>query len=107
MVAMGWQAGRLSGVWRRMRIYDCALACVLLLCLSPVLIAQPHWAGNSFASSAVVSLDVASPDKDPLVDSAFDHFYNMEYDRSVQEFERILDRRPDDPFAINHLLTAV
>jgi len=31
----------------------------------------------------------------------------MDYDRSVQEFQKILDRHPDDPFAVNHLLTAV
>ncbi len=44
---------------------------------------------------------------DPQTDVAFDHFYNMEYDRSTQEFEKILEKRPNDPFAINHLLTAV
>jgi tetratricopeptide (TPR) repeat protein len=44
---------------------------------------------------------------DPLNASAFDRFYNMDYDRSVQEFQKILDRHPDDPFAVNHLLTAV
>ncbi len=44
---------------------------------------------------------------DPLNNSAFDRFYNMDYDRSVQDFQKILDRHPDDPFAINHLLTAV
>ena len=43
---------------------------------------------------------------DPLNNSAFDHFYNMEFDRSVEEFRRIADRYPDDPFAANHLLTA-
>ena len=48
-----------------------------------------------------------SAQHDPAVDAAFDHFYNMEYDRSIQEFEKIVDRRPNDPFAINHLLTAV
>jgi len=31
----------------------------------------------------------------------------MDYDRSVQDFQKILDRHPNDPFAINHLLTAV
>src|SRR5258708_7890728 len=41
------------------------------------------------------------------VDVAFEHFYNMDYDRSVQEFDKILDRHPDDPFAVNHLLTTV
>ncbi|MGA8763525.1 MAG: hypothetical protein WB562_11730, partial [Candidatus Sulfotelmatobacter sp.] len=42
-----------------------------------------------------------------MTDSAFDHFYNMDYDRSIQEFEKNLERRPTDPFAVNHLLTAV
>jgi Flp pilus assembly protein TadD len=44
---------------------------------------------------------------DPQTDAAFDHFYNMEYDRAAQEFEKIVEKRPNDPFAINHLLTAV
>src|SRR5579871_6340998 len=44
---------------------------------------------------------------DPQTDVAFDHFYNMEYDRATQEFEKIVEKRPNDPFAINHLLTAV
>src|SRR5207253_2363976 len=29
------------------------------------------------------------------------------YDRATQEFEKILEKRPNDPFAVNHLLTAV
>lgn len=44
---------------------------------------------------------------DSLSDEAFASFYNLEYDRSVQDFERILERHPDDPFAVNHLVTAV
>lgn len=44
---------------------------------------------------------------DPLNASAFDHFYNLDYDRSIREFEQVLKRHPDDPFAVNHLLTAV
>ncbi|MGC1452681.1 MAG: hypothetical protein WA830_21840 [Candidatus Sulfotelmatobacter sp.] len=44
---------------------------------------------------------------DPQSDAAFDHFYNMEYDRSTQEFEKILEKHPNDPFAVNHLLTVV
>src|SRR5258707_12883542 len=43
---------------------------------------------------------------DPLVDAAFEHFYNMDYDRSIQEFDKLLDRHPNDPSAVNHLLTA-
>ena len=44
---------------------------------------------------------------DPLNAQAFDHFYNMDYDRSIQEFDQVLKHHPDDPFAVNHLLVAV
>jgi tetratricopeptide (TPR) repeat protein len=37
----------------------------------------------------------------------FEHFYNMEYDRAIREFEQVLQAHPDDPFAVNHLLSAV
>ena len=37
--------------------------------------------------------------------AAFDHFYNMDYDRATQEFDKIAQKHPNDPFAINHLLT--
>jgi hypothetical protein len=50
--------------------------------------------------------DSAAP-HDPLVDAAFDHFYNMEYERSLAEFEKNLEKHPNDPFAVNHMLTAV
>jgi tetratricopeptide (TPR) repeat protein len=45
--------------------------------------------------------------EDPLNASAFDHFYNLDYQPAVSEFEQVLKRHPDDPFAVNHLLTAV
>ncbi len=44
---------------------------------------------------------------DPQTDAAFDDFYNMQYDRATAEFEKNLDKHPNDPFAINHLLTVV
>jgi len=44
---------------------------------------------------------------DPQAEVAFDHFYNMEYERAIPEFERILEKHPDDPFSVNHMLTAV
>jgi tetratricopeptide (TPR) repeat protein len=44
---------------------------------------------------------------DAQTDAAFDHFYNMEYDRAIPEFERILDKHPNDPFAVNHMLTVI
>ena len=44
---------------------------------------------------------------DALNPPAFEHYYNLEYDAAVQDFERILARHPSDPFAVNHLLSAI
>jgi len=61
--------------------------------------------GTSGTSST--STAVTSPPRDPLVDSAFDHFYNMDYDRAIQEFQKVLDRSPNSPSAVNHLLATI
>jgi tetratricopeptide (TPR) repeat protein len=52
---------------------------------------------------------VASPfrPRDPVNAIAFDRFYNLDYDRAVQGFERVAGKYPEDPFAVNHLLTGV
>ena len=52
------------------------------------------------------STSLAYRPHDPLNLTAFNHFYNLDYDRAVQEFEQVLARHPDDPFAVNHLLTS-
>lgn len=44
---------------------------------------------------------------DPSNAPAFEHFYNLEYDQAVQGFEQVLHRHPDDPFALNHLITGL
>lgn len=44
---------------------------------------------------------------DPLNQAAFEHYYNLDYDAAIQDFERILARHPNDPFAVNHLLSSV
>ncbi len=75
----------------------------LVLCLLPARApAQtPASAGRASHPASI------SAGHDPVVDAAFERFYNMDYDRSIQEFEKVLDRRPKDPAAVNHLLTAV
>jgi tetratricopeptide (TPR) repeat protein len=59
------------------------------------------------AESAPAADSLAYRPHDPTNLAAFGHFYNLDYDRAVQEFEQVLARHPDDPFAVNHLLTAV
>ncbi|MBZ5614308.1 MAG: hypothetical protein LAO23_09890 [Acidobacteriia bacterium] len=44
---------------------------------------------------------------DPLNQAAFEHFYNLDYDAAIQDFERIAARHPNDPLALNHLLSAI
>jgi tetratricopeptide (TPR) repeat protein len=44
---------------------------------------------------------------DPLNQAAFDHYYSLDYDVAIQDFEKILARHPNDPFAVNHLLSAI
>ena len=41
---------------------------------------------------------------DPAIDSAFDHFYNMDYDRAIQEFQKVSDRSPNNAADVNHVL---
>jgi tetratricopeptide (TPR) repeat protein len=63
--------------------------------------------GLAAAQSPHAGKTVHAAPHDAQSDAAFDHFYNMEYDRATQEFEKIVEKHPNDPFAINHLLTAV
>jgi TolA-binding protein len=77
------------------------LCCLLLSCVPPAA-AQAHPAA---ASSPQVA--ASPPAHDPLLDSAFDHFYNMDYDRAIQDFEKVREKRPNDPAAVNHVLTAI
>jgi tetratricopeptide (TPR) repeat protein len=78
-------------------------------CLGILILLSIHAPAQTPAASGNSSLPAGSPsaEHDPSVDTPFDHFYNMEYDRSIQEFERIVEKRPSDPAAVNHLLTAV
>jgi tetratricopeptide (TPR) repeat protein len=49
------------------------------------------------------------PDKvdfEALTHSGFEHFYSLEYDQAIQDFQKALEARPDEPKALNHLLEA-
>src|SRR5262249_8967362 len=41
-----------------------------------------------------------------LTQSGFEHFYSLEYDQAIADFQKALEARPDEPKAINHLLEA-
>ena len=46
-------------------------------------------------------------DNDLNTRKGYEHFYNLEYDKAIHEFEAAQQAHPNDPFAINHLLAAV
>ncbi len=57
------------------------------------------------AADPAVSTVLRPPD--PLNQAAFEHYYNLEHDAAIQDFEKIAARHPNDPFALNHLLSAI
>lgn len=44
-----------------------------------------------------------SPVHEALVRDGFDHFYNLEYDQAIADFERAIAQNPGDPDLHNHL----
>ncbi len=80
----------------RKRTIVVALAWLCLACagINPA-VALPQAAGGS-----------NSPPEDSLAKRGFEWFYNLDYERATRDFEADLKAHPNDPFAINHLLTA-
>src|ERR1700752_45362 len=101
MVEMGPSLTLVERVVRQ----NAAIGLVIFGCLSLPAMEAPVQSRVAAGNTPLIS--AVSAGHDPLVDAAFEHFYNMEYERSIQEFEKVVDRRPNDPSAVNHLLSAV
>jgi len=80
------------------RLRDACLLLLLLGLLSSVF---------SFSQITAEPEPSHGPPQDPQVDVGFNHFYNMEYEKATHEFEKLVEKHPNDPFAVNHLLTTV
>jgi tetratricopeptide (TPR) repeat protein len=72
-----------------------ALIAIMLLAVTEVCLAADPAGSTAFRPS------------DPLNQAAFEHYYNLDHDAAIQDFERILASHPNDPFAVNHLLSAI
>src|SRR5271165_3846219 len=79
-----------------------AVLCVLSVCC--MLAAVGAWCAA--ADPAAVSVPTRA-DNDAATRKGFDHFYNLEYDKAIREFESAEQAHPDDPVAVNHTLEAV
>jgi tetratricopeptide (TPR) repeat protein len=65
---------------------------------------------SSFASdsgSIATEPIVAKVASDPATRAGQNYFYNMEYDRAIATLEKVAQLHPNDPFAVNHLLSAI
>ena len=74
-----------------------ALATMLLLCV----VVPPGFGAENGTWVPIRSTN------DAITRKGFDAFYNLDYDKAVKDFEVALQAHPDDPFAVNHLLSAV
>lgn len=81
---------------------------ILLLCSLVVVLVTPAagWEEQVSGLGAVAASPYPAK-TDPLTRSGFAHYYALEYDRAVRDFERVLEHHRDDPFAINHVVEAV
>jgi hypothetical protein len=72
-----------------------AVVVVLLVCLTLV---STVWAAEPVP---------VTPANDATTRRGFDHFYNMEYDKAIKDFETVVEEHPGDAFPNNYLLSAV
>ena len=63
-------------------------------------------ASSGLSQAAAAPVPTRS-DNDAATRKGFDYFYNLEYDKSLREFEATQQIHPDDPFAVNHILSSV
>jgi tetratricopeptide (TPR) repeat protein len=59
------------------------------------------------AGCLIVLAAGAFASEDSAIEKGFDHFYNLEYDAAIAEFESDTVAHPDDPSAWNHLAQAI
>ena len=83
---------------RPYRLPSCFLA--LALCVGAV-------AGCASAAAADAGWVPTQPSNDANTRKGFDHFYSLEYDKAIRDFEAAEQAHPDDPFPANHVLGAV
>ncbi len=88
---------------RRISAHYCAVLIFLLVTLATPVLASKQ----TPAQKPSIEAFHAKISNDATTRKGFEHFYNMEYDRSIHEFEQVVQAHPDDPFAINHLITGV
>jgi tetratricopeptide (TPR) repeat protein len=88
------------------RLFAVTIACLLLVCSSEGFAAKAKKTPPKKVELAPQQITHYHLDE-PHTKAGFEDFYNAEYDPAIREFEAALAAHPDDPFAVNHLLTGV
>lgn len=81
---------------------------------NPLLVVTSVWLALFAVALTTVAADTGGgawiptrANNDVNTRKGFEDFYNLEYDKSIREFEAAVQAHPDDPFPVNHLLSAV
>ncbi len=93
--------------YRCYRSWAAPICHAVLIFLSLTAVVPASASKRNTAPKQVTNAGYVRAATDPLTRSGMDHFYNMEYDKAIQQFEKVLEQRPDDPFAVNHLASAI
>jgi tetratricopeptide (TPR) repeat protein len=88
---------------RAAQVFQCLL---LLLLLTSGVKDSAAFEQRTEAPPAAPRALVIRPD-DAATRSGMEHFYSLEYDQAVHDFELSASEHPGDAFALNHLLSAV
>jgi hypothetical protein len=75
--------------------------------IRPAVLAVLLLAGVESCLAADPSAQITYRPADPLNQTAFQRLYDLDYEGAIQDFEKVVARHPNDPFAVNHLLSAV
>src|SRR5437763_2109889 len=75
----------------------CLRSGLLLMFLASILTVNPLWASDT----------AKTPSFELLTQSGLEHYYSLEYDQALKDFQKAIEVNPDDPKAVNHLLETV
>jgi tetratricopeptide (TPR) repeat protein len=75
------------------------------ICLAILLFLFPGRGRGTVTTPAGV--DTNPLNLDPLVRQAFDRFYILDYDGALARFEKVQEKNPDNPLAVDYVLDAV
>ncbi len=92
---------------RRRIILAAVIAFAVLLLSSDPRSGMTAAAQSTHAGAESAKVLPRAQSRDSFSQDGFQHFYNMEYDAAIHDFELALQVHPDDPFAVNHLLQTI